>query len=108
MTAAPTLNRGLDPELRTRFGTPKRWTRRGRFGVLLSSTHEVIDRVQHPVNGTVVHLDRVDDAHDHAAMLRRHQPGLEFEVVRLENGVWRDYLGRSAAQVTHARWKDAA
>lgn len=95
----------LDPELRTRFGTPRRWTGPGRFAVLMSSSEEVVDRIYDCATDTWSELGHVDDAHDHAALLRRHQPGVEFEVVRLEAGVWRDYLGRTVQQVIEARWR---
>lgn len=100
VTTAPTR----DPELRTRFGTPRRWTGAGCFAVLMSSSEEVVDRIYDSATDSWSKLEHVDDAHDHAVVLRRAQPGVEFEVVRLEGGVWRDYLGRTVRQIIDARW----
>lgn len=96
---------GFAPELRTRFGTPKAWTRGGqRFGVLLSSCETVIERAYDAKADEWTTFDRVDAAHDHARQIRRCQAGVEFEVVRRENGHWRDYLGRTPKQIIDARW----
>ncbi|EYR64869.1 hypothetical protein N866_03215 [Actinotalea ferrariae CF5-4] len=94
----------FDPALRTRFGTPKRWVGPGRFGVVMAGSRRVVDRVLDPASGAWSELQHVDAAHDHAAALRRERRCGEFEVVRDEAGVWRDYLGRTPEQIHDARW----
>ena len=94
----------FDPALRTRFGTPKRWVGPGRFGVVLAGSRQVVDRILDQSSGAWSDLRHVDDAHDHAAALRRDRVCTEFEVVRHEAGVWRDYLGRTPEQIHDARW----
>ncbi len=91
-------------ELRTAWGSPKRWTRPGLFAVLLSSTDEVRPRKYDPGADTWTTMVTGTEASEEGAMVSRAQPGLEFEVMRLEAGVWRDFLGRTARQVIEARW----
>jgi len=100
MTAAP---EGVD-ELRTRWGSPKQWTRPGMFGVLLSSSNEVTARTYDSCTDLWDTVETLSQAHAYGASVRRAQLGLEFEVMRLEHGTWRDFLGRTAHEVINARW----
>lgn len=91
--------------LRTRFGSPKRWLSPGAFGVLLSSAPDAS-----VVDHTYDHLDApvpftgANQASEYGGMVRSVQPGIEFEVMRLEDGQWRDFMGRTPAQTIEARW----
>ena len=106
MTAISEPDVTLDHQMRTVYGTPKRWLREGQFGVLLSSAPdgEVIDQRYDARAGSWEPITRADHAADHGAMIRRSQPGIEFEVVRLEDGVWRGFLGRTPKQAIDVRW----
>lgn len=96
----------LSPTLRTAWGSPKKWTGRGRFGVLLSSSAEteVTERTYDSASDVWSTIDSLDAAHQYGATIRHAQTGLQFEVMRLEDGVWRDFLGREPVAVARARW----
>ena len=90
--------------LRTAWGSPKRWTSPGAFGILLSSMSEVETRTHTPRTDEWERFGNLRQAHAYGERVRRAQPGLEFEVMRLEHGTWRDFLGRTVHEVVAARW----
>ena len=94
------------PVLRTSWGTPLRWSKPGRFGVLFSHTDYVTDTRHDPTTQTQVEVVTADTAAELAATVLKAQPGIEFEVMRLEGDQWRDYQGRTRPEVTAARWGD--
>lgn len=83
---------------------PRRWYAEGTFGVLLSWSPDVVDRVYDPATDSWSGFRTSTAAHEHAADLRRVNPGLEVEIMLLEDGVWRDYARRTVDQVIARRW----
>src|SRR5665647_3450680 len=92
------------PKIRMAWGAPLRWTSPGTFGVLLSSTDYVTANQYDPATQALVPVLRADDAAELAATILKAQPGIEFEGMRLEDEVWRDFQGRTRSEVTAARW----
>lgn len=94
------------PEFRNAHGGPIRWRSPGRFGVLLSHADYVTDTQFDDTTHTQVPLLSAAAADEYGALIRRAQPGAEYEVMRLEDDVWRDLRGRTRSEVTAARWGD--
>ena len=103
---ASKLPTAVSRPLRTAWGSPKGWSGQGRYGVLLSSAAdgEVTDRTYDPRADVWSAVDSLDAAHTLGSTVRRAQPGLQFEVMRLEHGTWRDFMGRTVAEVIRQRW----
>lgn len=91
-------------KVRTSWGAPLRWSSPGTFGVLLSSTDYVTGTRYDGATQSQVPILSADTAAELAATILRAQPGIEFEVMRLEDEVWRDFQGRTRSEVTAARW----
>jgi hypothetical protein len=109
MTTMAPSSPQLDPTLRTGTGSPRRWRSAGPFGVLFAHAFEsrVVERTYEPASNTCSPMPHLRDAHAHGSAVRRVQPGVEFEVMRLEAGVWRDFMGRTVPEVEAARWRTA-